>query len=265
MDVKKFIFNKMTLFAVLFAMLYQVFMLGIYLGGYRYTANHTEDATVVYVNKDGKNGAKIIDEIADNMDFKAKKVSKLSEAKDLLKDHKAVLVMEVPKNYTEDLSNGKSVQLNYYVNSAGDSMSKSIGTTVSTKVTDKLNETVTSKKIQATMVQLLLGANQDKLKADIQATIAANPELAADPAQMATIQKQVTEKYTKQFSTQAKDLANLTNVKNNTVDLNSKSTDMNFLMAPMMAALAGFVAAMTSSTMLFSSFDLEAKKKAKNK
>ena len=33
----------------------------------------------------------------------------------------------------------------------------------------------------------------------------------------------------------------------------------------MIAALAGWFAAMTSSTMLFSSFDLEAKKKAKNK
>lgn len=265
MDVKKFIFNKMTLFAILFAMLYQIFMLGIYLGGYRYTANHPENATIVYVNNDGKNGAKIIDKISDSMDFKSKKVSSVNKAKDYLRDHEAVLVMEVPENYTEDLSNGKTVQLNYYVNSAGDSMSKSFGTAVSTKVTDKLNETVTSKKMQATMVNLLLAANQDKLKEDIQATLAANPTAATDPAQINAIQEQVKEQYTKQFTAQAKELATLTNVKNNTVDINSKSTDMNFLMAPMMSALAGFVAAMTSSTILFSSFDLESKKKAKNK
>lgn len=265
MDIKKFIFNKMTLFAILLAMLYQIFMLGIYLGGYRYTSNHTSDATIVYVNNDGENGAKIIDEIASNMDFKSKKVSSVAKAKEYLRDHEAVLVMEVPKNYTEDLTNGKTVQLNYYINSTGDSTSKTLGNSVSTKVTDKLNKAVTSKKMQATLVKLMLVANQDKIKEDIQNAAATDPSLMADQAQLNALQEQVTEQYTKQFATQAKELATATNVKNNTVDINTKSSDMNHVMAPMISAMAGFIAAMTSSTILFSSFDLEAKKKAKNK
>ncbi|MCD7132142.1 ABC transporter permease [Limosilactobacillus balticus] len=265
MDIKKFIFNKMTFFAILFAMLYQIFMIGIYIGGYRYTSEHTKNATIIYVNNDGQNGAKLINEIAKNMEFKSKNVDDISKAKDDLRDHKAVLVMEVPKNYTENLADGKKVQLNYYINSAGDQMSKTFGTTISTKVTDKLNTTITSKKIQGTMVKLLLTANQDKIKDAIGQAITANPEMASDPVKMASMRKEIMDQYTKQFSKQAKELGTLTNVKNNTVDLNSKSTNMNYLMAPMMSALAGFVAAMTSSTILFSSFDLEAKKKAKDK
>lgn len=265
MSLKKFIFNKLTLIAVIFASFYQLIMIGINLNGYKYASKHLDESTIVYVNHDGKTGQEMIDNLVKNLDFKDKQMNSVKKGKQLLEDHEAALVLEVPKDYTKDLSQGKSVSLNYYVNSAGDSMSRSLGSNVATNITDKVNETVTSKKMQKIMSQLMLASAKDQIEEDVKKTVQSNPGIATDAQKLEQVKQDIIASYTKNFDEKAKELASSRNVTAKITDVNNKGNQMNQTMAPMLSSLAGFVAAMTASTIIFSSFDYTAKESSKNK
>ena len=59
MSYQKMIFNKLTLVAVVISVMYQIAMIGIYIGGYKYTADRPEDNKIIYVNQDGDKGKDI--------------------------------------------------------------------------------------------------------------------------------------------------------------------------------------------------------------
>lgn len=255
----------MTLIAFILAVLYQVFMLGIYLSGYKYTATHMDNSTIVYVNQDGAAGKKLVNSLSSGMNFKSKHVKTVKAGEQALKDHDAVLVINVPKHYSENLAAGKKAHFNFYVNSAGDQISSKTGDSVASGLTDKVNKAITSKKMMATLSSTMLAAAKPQIDAQVQAAVSADPTLSTDSAKFAATQQQITQQFTQKIDKQAKSMAELNNVSSSMTDINTKSTNMNKLMAPMMVGLAGFVAAMTCSSILFSSFTKEAKRKGKNK
>lgn len=265
MNLKKFIFNKMTLMAFVLAVLYQFFMLGIYLGGYKYTAKNMDNSTIVYVNHDGKSGQTLIKSLSKSMNFKSKHLTTIKEGKQYLRNHKAVLVMDVPSHYAEHLAAGKQAHFNFYTNSAGDSLSNQTGSSIASEVTKKMNAAVTSKKMTATMTRVMVRAAKPQITAQIKAAIKADPTLATNKTKLATTQKQITQQFTTKFEKQSASMTKLNNVTAHSTDINTKSNPLNKMMAPMMVGLAGFVAAMTCSSILFSAFTREVGKKARNK
>lgn len=265
MGFKKFVFNKMTVMAIIMATLYQVFMLGIYLTGYKYTDSHADNATIVYVNSDGKSGSKMVDSLASKLDYKEKNVSTVEKGKELLEDHKAMMVINIPNGYTKALTTGENAHFNFYMSSAGDQTSSGTAKALSSALTSKINEAVTSKKMQATMLKIMQESAKPQVQAAINQAKVADPTLSNNAAKLAATTTAIQAKVDVNLSQKVKTMVNLNNVTSHVTDLNTKKTPMNKSMAPMMTALAGFVAAMTATSMLFGSFTKAVKRNFKDK
>lgn len=247
MSYKKIIFNKLTLVALVVSVIYQIAMIGIYIGGYRYTADRMDQSNIIYVNQDGDVGDEIVESIQESLDFKHQDVSDLTEAKEFLENHKAALIINVPKNYAEDLAAGKSVALNYFYNSSGDTISRQTGTTLASSLTNKLNLAVSKKKMQAVLVKSMMTVAKPQIEADIKAAVGTNI------SQAEAVTKTVTEKYQTQFAETAKQAVDLNSVSENSKDINPKSTSkLNLIMTPMIAPVSSYIAAMISSIILYS-------------
>lgn len=247
MSYKKIIFNKLTLVALVVSVIYQIAMIGIYIGGYRYTADRMDQSNIIYVNQDGEAGEEIVESIQESLDFKHQDVSDLTEAKEFLENHEAALIINVPKNYAEDLAAGKSVALNYFYNSSGDTISRQTGTTLASSLTNKLNLTVSKKKMQAVLVKSMMTVAKPQIEADIKAAVGTNI------SQAEAVTKTVTEKYQTQFAETAKQAVDLNSVSENSKDINPKSTSkLNLIMTPMIAPVSSYIAAMISSIILYS-------------
>lgn len=247
MSYKKIIFNKLTLVALVVSIIYQIAMIGIYIGGYRYTADRMDQSNIIYVNQDGEAGDEIVESIQESLDFKHQDVSDLTEAKEFLENHEAALIINVPKNYAEDLAAGKSVALNYFYNSSGDTISRQTGTTLASSLTNKLNLAVSKKKMQAVLVKSMMTVAKPQIEADIKAAVGTNI------SQAEAVTKTVTEKYQTQFAETAKQAVDLNSVSENSKDINPKSTSkLNLIMTPMIAPVSSYIAAMISSIILYS-------------
>lgn len=247
MSYKKIIFNKLTLVALVVSVIYQIAMIGIYIGGYRYTADRMDQSNIIYVNQDGDAGDEIVESIQESLDFKHQDVSDLTEAKEFLENHKAALIINVPKNYAEDLAAGKSVALNYFYNSSGDTISRQTGTTLASSLTNELNLAVSKKKMQAVLVKSMMTVAKPQIEADIKAAVGTNI------SQAEAVTKTVTEKYQTQFAETAKQAVDLNSVSENSKDINPKSTSkLNLIMTPMIAPVSSYIAAMISSIILYS-------------
>lgn len=247
MSYKKIIFNKLTLVALVVSVIYQIAMIGIYIGGYRYTADRMDQSNIIYVNQDGDAGDEIVESIQESLDFKHQDVSDLTEAKEFLENHKAALIINVPKNYAEDLAVGKSVALNYFYNSSGDTISRQTGTTLASSLTNKLNLAVSKKKMQVVLIKSMMTVAKPQIEADIKAAVGTNI------SQAEAVTKTVTEKYQTQFAETAKQAVDLNSVSENSKDINPKSTSkLNLIMTPMIAPVSSYIAAMISSIILYS-------------
>lgn len=247
MSYKKIIFNKLTLIALVVSVIYQIAMIGIYIGGYRYTADRMDQSNIIYVNQDGDAGDEIVKSIQESLDFKHQEVSDLTEAKEFLENHKAALIINVPKNYAEDLAAGKSVALNYFYNSSGDTISRQTGTALASSITNKLNLAVSEKKMQEVLVKSMMTVAKPQIEADIKAAVGTNI------SQAEAVTKTVTEKYQTQFAEKAKQAVDLNSVSENSTDINPKSTSkLNLIMTPMIAPVSSYIAAMISSIILYS-------------
>lgn len=247
MSYKNMIINKLTLIAIIISVIYQVAMIGIYIGGYKYTADRPEDNKIIYVNQDGDKGKDITKSMKESLDFASQDVTSLKKAKSLLRNHKAALVINIPEHYSEDMTQGKEVTLNYFYNSAGDTISRQTGTTVANKLTSKLNLAVSSKKMQAVLVKSMMEVAKPQMETDIKTAV------GTDPTKLAAVQKAVTAKYQERFTEVAKKAVNLNSVSENSKDINPKPTSkMNLIMTPMIAPVSSYIGAMISSIILYS-------------
>lgn len=247
MSYQKMIFNKLTLVAVVISVMYQIAMIGIYIGGYKYTADRPEDNKIIYVNQDGDKGKDITKAMKESLDFASQDVTSLKKAKSLLRNHEAALVINIPEHYAEDLAQGKAVTLNYFYNSAGDTISRQTGTTIANKLTNKLNLTVSSQKMQASMVKAMMEVAKPQIETDIKAAV------GMDLSKLDAVQKTVTAKYQERFTEIAKKAVNLNSVSENSKDINPKPTaKMNLIMTPMIAPVSSYIGAMISSIILYS-------------
>lgn len=247
MTFKKIILNKLMLIAMVIAVVYQIAMIGIYIGGYKYTADRPEKNKIIYVNQDGDKGKAIVKSMKKSLDFASQDEKSLKEAKSILRNHKAALVVNIPENYTEDIAQGKAVKLNYFYNSAGDTISKQTGTTIASKLTNKLNLAVSSQKMQAVLIKSMMEVAKPQIEADVKKAV------GTDPTKLDAVQKTVTAKYQEQFTQMAKNAVNLNSVSENSKDINPKPTShMNLIMTPMIAPVSSYIGAMISSIILYS-------------
>ncbi|MEQ9763586.1 ABC transporter permease [Streptococcus sp. ZJ151] len=247
MTFKKIVLNKLMLIAMIIAVVYQVAMIGIYIGGYKYTADRPEKSKIIYVNQDGNKGKDIVKSMKNALDFASQDENSLKKAKSILRNHKAALVINIPEHYTEDMAQGKAVQLNYFYNSAGDTISKQTGTTVASKLTSKLNLAVSSQKMQAVLVKSMMEVSKPQIESDIKKAV------GADPTKLEVVQKTVTASYQERFTQMAKNAVDLNSVSENSKDINPKPTSkMNLIMTPMIAPVSSYIGAMISSIILYS-------------
>ncbi len=112
MSFKKFLLNKGIRFAVLMALSYQIFMLGIYFYGYHAIPANIDRLTVEFYNSDGTEGSQIIKSLAGNLPYEVSFAGSLDEAEERLNERKTAMIIELPEGFGE----GKTDFLNFHIN-----------------------------------------------------------------------------------------------------------------------------------------------------
>ncbi|MCP0885728.1 hypothetical protein LB941_00080 [Ligilactobacillus sp. WILCCON 0076] len=280
MSLKKFIFSKFTLIAIIFGVFYHLVMLGIYLPGYKVATHNLKYAEIELVNNDKSNGQKIANSIekgiknSKSTHFKLIQKKNLSHAKNNLANHKNVLVIEIPKNYVENLQKGNSVKLNFFVSSAGDQLSHQLGTKIANNLTAKFNSGTLGKYYKAAIYNILLKASAATTESEVtklttlqvqkqmQSIVAATPSLKNDSVALQNeqarikaviskkIQSQVSQKVRKNVNAQTNKIVKTTFVSANIKDLNANRSNLYETMAPMFFSLSSFIAAMIGAMIL---------------
>ncbi|SHI02783.1 hypothetical protein SAMN02745823_02005 [Sporobacter termitidis DSM 10068] len=110
MSFKQFVFNKGTRFAVIMALCYQVFMLGIYFYGYHAIPGNVSALTVAFYNGDGAQGEPLLGSLAGSLPYRVTYADSLDEAKEELNTRKIAMIIELPEGFFE----GGAV--NFYIN-----------------------------------------------------------------------------------------------------------------------------------------------------
>lgn len=263
MTFKKFMTSKLTIAAIIFAIIYQFIMAIVYLPGYKHSTDHLDKLRVALVNENQeKMTNKMANNIADGIHYKhnspkVKTYSSLTNAKNDLKDKKVLLVIDIPKNIAKNISQGKQIHLNYFDNKYSDSFSNSAMNRVKSGVDYSLNKTFTelgNTKVLTTMMMKTQGTQIIKEK--MMQALQANPVLATNPASQQQLQKQITDQVTTTMEKQAKKYVITNPVQTHLYTIsNNHSSNPAIVLGVMMLALGCFISVMAASILEFSEFE----------
>jgi Predicted membrane protein len=112
MTFRQFLFNKGTRFAVIMALCYQVFMLGIYFYGYHAIPGNVNGLSIELYNGDGVPGSELLKGLSRGLPYRISFADSLVEAQQRLNERKTAMIIEVPAGFCE----GKTGSMNFYIN-----------------------------------------------------------------------------------------------------------------------------------------------------
>ncbi len=119
MAFKQFIVNKGTRFAILMALSYQIFMLGIYFYGYHALPTNVNKLMVEFYNSDGAAGDHLLEELSASLPYQVAFANSLDQAQLRLNERKTAMIIELPEGFSE----GETDVVNFYINKSNPQIS----------------------------------------------------------------------------------------------------------------------------------------------
>ncbi|ANZ57630.1 hypothetical protein BGL34_06715 [Fructilactobacillus lindneri] len=263
MSFKKFMTSKLTIAAIIFAIIYQFIMAIVYIPGYKHSADHIDRTRIALVNEDsGSTANKIKNKVADGIHYKSnspkvKKYSKLSTAKNDLKNKRVLLVIDIPKNTSSKISHGEKFKVKYYDNKYDDEASSKIAAKVKDSVDNSLNNEFTKLGNTAVITKMMMKAQGSQIvKEKMTQAMQANPQLAQSPEAQQKLQKQVTNQVIAGMEQKAKHYVISDPVESDSQTIsNNGSSNLAITIGTMLISLGCFISVMAASIMEFSQFE----------
>jgi uncharacterized phage infection (PIP) family protein YhgE len=247
--MKKFLTSKGPILALLVVALYGILVFLIYFEGYDAMPNHMDEMPISIVNQDSKSD-KLASQIEDQLDFKhIKKTNDLSKAKSDLKSRKTYLIINIPKNFTRDVQQNKSTELNFYVNDSNSYSGVSAMKNVATAVGGSVNKQVIVEKGKSMLTKAQLSVLQQNVDAQ-KAQLATQPAAVQQQAE-AKVQAQEAQ-INQNTNTAYKGVGN--SVKTNIHQVNKAKSGLNIALAPFFANLAVYIGSMLGMLLLYGTY-----------
>jgi hypothetical protein len=144
-EFKCFITNKSTFLLISYVVLYQIFMIGIYIPSYWNVTASVDKIVVAIINEDNGYGKIIASSLTSTLPTAV--ISNLSKENALqqLNTQKLGLIIYIPTNFTASLQDGQVPEINYYENGTTAAISSGIITSLVTTVQNNLKQEFASK------------------------------------------------------------------------------------------------------------------------
>lgn len=275
MKFKQFISSKGPILALVVGLLYGIIVFFIYYSGYSAVPNNVDELPVTMVNQDQKSNT-LTKQIKKALPYKhIKSTTNLSNAKKALNNRDTFLIINIPKNFANDISANKQPNLNFYINESNQtsvvSAMKSTATTIGNTVQQQIGVqkgTLLIAKPQLESLQQQLKQDQATAKAKInqqkqvistapaeqQAALTQKLEEQTNQAQVKA-QQTATEKKDKIISnaqSQAQPLINNINI--NIERQNKVDTGLNNSLAPFFASLSIYLGSLIGALILYNTY-----------
>lgn len=161
--MKSVLKNKGVIAGIFMIVLYQIFMLTIFMSGYSAIPKNVPQLTVAIVNEDTQSGASFVENLEAQLPFNIITDDSLEEAKAGLEDRDIHMVIHIPADFTKNLSTqGTHAQLDYLINESNPTTVTSMMKTVSTEITAGLQAQVQSQSFESVLNNMQVPADQSK-------------------------------------------------------------------------------------------------------
>ncbi|RIX53928.1 DUF3533 domain-containing protein [Paenibacillus nanensis] len=214
--MKLFLKNKLIMSGVFMMIFYQVMMITIFMSGYSAMPKNMPELTVAIVNEDAQSGEQFVTQLKEQLPFHIKTDLSLDEARSALDDRDVHLVMHIPGDFTQVLSEqGKQAKLDFYINQSGPTTVSSSMQSVANQIASQLTANIQSQSFAGMLQGMQVPEEQAQQMVD----------------------------------------GVMTKVATNMVMTNEQPAGMHNQMAPMFLAMASYVGAMIYSMMSVSALN----------
>lgn len=140
--LRAFFKRKETVIGIGAALAFQLIFFTIWLTAYDGILNRTDQFKVAIVNDDKTIGEQVTGKILSNENIGAERVLQLKKAEDDLNERKWNMVIHIPKNFSSNLTQGKTANLEYLINQAAPTISRQAMESVASQLTKSVNDQV---------------------------------------------------------------------------------------------------------------------------
>ncbi|WP_255247753.1 YhgE/Pip domain-containing protein [Paenibacillus sp. 7523-1] len=151
---------KAGIFMIVF---YQIVMLTVFMSGYSAIPKNVTNLTVAIVNEDQQSGTEFVQKLQEQLPFHIVTDESLEQAKTGLEDRDIHMVIRIPGDFTEKLSeqSGKA-QLEYLINESNPTTITSSMKSVAAEITAQISAQVQAQSFEAVLNGMQVPADQSK-------------------------------------------------------------------------------------------------------
>ncbi|PIH56981.1 YhgE/Pip domain-containing protein [Paenibacillus sp. LK1] len=151
---------KAGIFMIVF---YQIVMLTVFMSGYSAIPKNVTNLTVAIVNEDQQSGTGFVQKLQEQLPFKVVTNESLEQAKTGLEDRDIHMIIRIPGDFTEKLSeqDGKA-QLQYLINESNPTTITSSMKNVAAEITAQMGAQVQAQSFEGVLSSMQVPAEQSK-------------------------------------------------------------------------------------------------------
>ncbi len=175
MYFKKFLQSKGVVGSLIIILFYGLLMVGVYFSGYKAIPSKINQLPVAIVNQDNASRP-LANQLKNKLPFKHIKTNlTFTEAKNQLQDRKVYLIINVPKNFNDDIkdiTHSSTATLKFYINYSNPTTVTTTMESASKALGSQIQKSVLLKQGQS----ILTIAELNQLQKQVTTAIAANPK-----------------------------------------------------------------------------------------
>ncbi|MGC5773093.1 YhgE/Pip domain-containing protein [Paenibacillus pabuli] len=151
---------KAGIFMIIF---YQIVMLTVFMSGYSAIPKNVTNLTVAIVNEDKQSGTEFVHKLQEQLPFTVVTNESLEQAKTGLEDRDIHMIIRIPGDFTEKLSEqGGKAQLQYLINESNPTTITSSMKNVAAEITAQMGAQVQAQSFEGVLSSMQVSAEQSK-------------------------------------------------------------------------------------------------------
>jgi len=161
--MKAFLKNKGITSGIFMMVFYQIIMIGIFMSGYSAIPKNIPDLSVAIINDDQQSGAQFVKQMKEQLPFNIITDASLEQAKKELEDRDIHLIMHIPQDFTQLLSQqGEQAKLDFFMNQSNPATINSTMESVVSEITSKINTQLQTQSFEGILQNLKVPDDQSQ-------------------------------------------------------------------------------------------------------
>lgn len=152
--LRKMLSVRLTYVGIAATILFQLIFFTVWMTAYDQLDNRYDQLQIAIVNQDSDLDQQLQESLIEHLPFQTEQVHHLEDAEQLLNERYFDMVIAIPQNFTSDITKGKQTNLDYMINQATATLTKSIMETTAFQLTNRLNSELFSMQQHVTIEML---------------------------------------------------------------------------------------------------------------